>query len=126
MEINILAWHEYTNCVGYIIVMADFTATVASFDESIATLASPDHQLFQMPLSLLPGDLAPGNMLRFTIDVDHEAELKRRQAIYKLLDDVAIYVRSRKGSAATVPDVPEIAQDSLSRRISVDSIKTTV
>ena len=105
---------------------ADFTATVASFDESIATLASPDHQLFQMPLSLLPRDLAPGNMLRFTIDVDHEAELKRRQGIYKLLDDVAIYVRSRNGSAPTVPDVPEIAQDSLSRRISVDSIKTTV
>lgn len=77
----------------------NLNVTVADIDVGTATLASPDHQLFQVPTSILPEDIAPGNILRINVLVDHEQEVHRRQKIFKLLDDVAIYIRSMRGKS---------------------------
>lgn len=77
----------------------NLNVTVADIDIGTVTLASPDHQLFQVPTSILPEDIAPGNILRLHVSVDHEQEVQRRQKIFKLLDDVAIHIRSMRGKS---------------------------
>ena len=97
----------------------DFTVTVANIDGGSATVASPDHQLFQIPQSLLPGDLVPGSMLRFVVETDDNQELNRRQEIFKLIDDIAVYIRS-KSTSAPAPQIPISGKKS--RRGSIDII----
>jgi hypothetical protein len=100
-----------------------FNLTVASFDESVATVCSPDNQIFQIPLSLLPGDLMPGNILRVQIEVNNDEELRRRQAIYKLLDDVAVYIKQRDANHEKI-EVASIEDMSSrqSRKSSINSL----
>ncbi len=76
-----------------------------------------------MPLSLLPGDLMPGNILRVQMEVNNDEEVRRRQAIFKLLDDVAVYIKSRDSNREKI-DIASIDDMSSrhSRRSSINSL----
>lgn len=92
--------------------------TVANLDGLEASVSSVDGRMFDIPQSLLPSEATPGSILRITIEPDSGLELDRRQKIYKLIDDVAIFIRS-KTTTSPVPQIPVSGKKS--RRGSLDS-----
>ena len=99
--------------------LMECTCTVAHFDGSIVTVFSEEDNFFQIPQVLLPENITPGSILRLTVESDNEKEVERRHAIYKLIDDIAVHIRSK----STGTPVPQIAASGRrSRRGSADTI----
>jgi len=58
--------------------------TVGRIEDGAAILISKDHNLIEIPLWLLPNDIGPGNILRFSFDRDYKAEKKRVKEILSI------------------------------------------
>lgn len=58
--------------------------TVGRIEDGAAILISKDHNLIEIPLWLLPGDIGPGNILRFSFERDFKAEKKRVKEILSI------------------------------------------
>ena len=58
--------------------------TVGRIEDGAAILISKDHNLIEIPLWLLPSDIGPGNILRFSVDRNTKAEEKRVNEILSI------------------------------------------
>lgn len=58
--------------------------TVGRIEDGVAILISKDHNLIEIPLWLLPGDIGPGNILKFSVDRNIEAEEARVNKILSI------------------------------------------
>ncbi|CAI2374051.1 unnamed protein product [Moneuplotes crassus] len=58
--------------------------TVGRIEDGSAILISKDHNLIEIPLCLLPSDIGPGNILRFSVDRNIKAEQKRIDEILSI------------------------------------------
>ena len=58
--------------------------TVGRIEDGAAILISKDHNLIEIPLCLLPSDIGPGNILRFSVDRNYKAEKKRVKEILSI------------------------------------------
>lgn len=53
--------------------------TVGRLQDTQAVLLSEEHDLIALPMNLMPKGIKPGNILKFTVERNGEAE-KRREA----------------------------------------------
>jgi hypothetical protein len=64
---------------------------VGRIEDGNAILLSKDHNLIDVPLSLLPREISPGNILKFQVERNLKAEKRREQEILsiqqQILDD---------------------------------------
>ncbi len=58
--------------------------TVGRIEDGNAILLSGDHNLIDVPLSLLPGNIQPGNILKFAVERNFEKEKKREAEIMSI------------------------------------------
>jgi hypothetical protein len=57
---------------------------VGRIEDGAAILISKDHNLVEIPLWLLPSDIGPGNILKFSVDRNTKAEQKRVNEILSI------------------------------------------
>lgn len=58
--------------------------TVGRIEDGNAILLSRDHNLIDVPLSLLPPGISPGNILKFAVERNIKAEKKREKEILSI------------------------------------------
>jgi len=58
--------------------------TVGRIEDGNAILLSSDHNLIDVPLSLLPNEVRPGNILKFSVERNLDLELKREAEILSI------------------------------------------
>lgn len=58
--------------------------TVGRIEDGAAILLSKDHNLIEIPLLLLPNDIGPGNILKFSVERNNKAEKKRVKEILSI------------------------------------------
>lgn len=58
--------------------------TIGRIEDGAAVLISKDHNLIEIPLWLLPTDIGPGNILKFSVDRNVKAEQKRVDEILSI------------------------------------------
>lgn len=55
--------------------------TVGRIEDGAAILLSGDHNMIEIPMALLPPSTGPGNILKFVVERNMEAEKRREQEI---------------------------------------------
>lgn len=58
--------------------------TVGRIEDGNAILLSSDHNLIDVPLSLLPNEVRPGNILKFSVERNLDLERKREAEILSI------------------------------------------
>ena len=62
--------------------------TVGKLDAGMAILLSPNHDVVEIPSSMLPDGVAPGNILNITIDRNEDEEKKQQEDFLALQEEI--------------------------------------
>eukprot|EP01017_Pseudomicrothorax_dubius_P032899 TRINITY_DN4353_c0_g1_i1.p1 TRINITY_DN4353_c0_g1~~TRINITY_DN4353_c0_g1_i1.p1 ORF type:complete len:202 (-),score=43.05 TRINITY_DN4353_c0_g1_i1:199-804(-) len=65
-----------------------FNLYVGKIQDGLASLLTEDFQTVEMPLNFLPPDIRRGNILRFNIEKNTEAEEARRQKVIHIQEEI--------------------------------------